>query len=290
MAQDIGDSMKSEGPTGSHPRQRFSPKARRGFTLIELLVVIAIIAILAAILLPALSAAKRKAVSLNCLSNMKQIITGAKMYLDDNHGAMVPLWVEQGSSASPGWTYNPATFLISKPTYLWWQDDLRLAGLIPSQKTFCCPALTLAATAAHGECYSSNYTAGIGMNYPEYGAIEPANGNPDPVYASAKEGTVGNASQSIVFADAAQISNPDDNYDDWVEIAATGCSYFRVPSDVNAWPGNDYSRSVPRHSKRLNAAFFDGHSASLRNSTIGYDLPRTDTSALWPRNNNGDTP
>jgi len=63
-----------------------------------------------------------------------------------------------------------------------------------------------------------------------------------------------------------------------------------VPSDVNAYPSGDYTRSAPRHSKRLNAAFFDGHVQLLRNSAIGYDLDRTDVAALWTKNNNGAAP
>lgn len=101
---------------------------RRGFTLIELLVVIAIIAILAALLLPALGRAKEQARGAQCVSNLKQIGLGLKLFAED-HNALYP-WHTQPAE---GGTYGPNAGLA-------WMDFRAASNQLATAMLLACPS------------------------------------------------------------------------------------------------------------------------------------------------------
>ena len=227
-----------------------------GFTLIELLVVIAIIAILAAMLLPALSKAKAKAKSINCLSNMRQLGLAFKIYTDENANKFVQL-ARSGAA--------PANAIVPDGANTWWPDLLTASMGTKSINIHNCPSMT------------GTNTFGIGMNHIEIGRfLEAAPAN--------REGQVMHPSATVVFGDSFLIGNPAEaDPDRWLPVNVPGGSlYFRTPSNTGYWDSSPW-RIYNRHSGRANVAHVDGHAESVRTSALGFQYPEGHALALWDK-------
>jgi prepilin-type N-terminal cleavage/methylation domain-containing protein/prepilin-type processing-associated H-X9-DG protein len=129
----------------------------RAFTLIELLVVIAIIAILMAVLMPALHLARDHAKRVHCVSNTKTLVLGWLMYKDEFDGRLVPAHTQD----------NPIQWVGQEPANGTWQqkkDSIRRGLLFPyvgnSVDIFRCPADTRRPTAARPVAFRTFSIAG----------------------------------------------------------------------------------------------------------------------------------
>jgi len=231
---------------------------RGGFTLIELLVVIAIIAILAAMLLPALARARQKAQGVYCLGNQKQLTLAWIMYSDDYQGKLVPN--HDGGTTSydlswvPGWLdFNPDNTANTNIQYLL---NSKIGPYTKNPGIYKCPADTYLCLERNqklprvrsvgmngfieGGAYAGEHDAYSSHWYPNYWSYQKVSDIKDPP-----------PSKLWVFVD----EHPDSINDGWT---------IMNPTDPDNWV--DLPASY--HGRACGFGFADGH-AEIRHWVEG---------------------
>lgn len=251
--------MNGEVPSSGHEQH-----ARTGFSLIELLVVIAVIGILAALLLPSLAAAKRRAQGIQCLSNIKQLQLAWHLYADDHSGRLAPNTSNAGAGEDidhPSWVAgklvvgsspdNTNTDLLVGAAY---QAFGSIGGYAKNPAIYHCPADT-----SIDEDSGLPRVRSVSMN----GWINPGhNGSvsggywdkPFEKYAQITDFIRLSPSDAFVFLD----ERADSINDGWLKVDTAGYN----PMDPTKWSITDLPAIYHNHASTF--SFADGHAEAYR--------------------------
>jgi len=236
--------------------QRASTPSRTGFTFIELLVVIAIIAILAGMLLPALSKAKEGGRSSLCKNNMRQITIGVLLYTDD-HADYLPWAGDVDRDLPPDWVFGGQSGGDTTNPRYWSQ-----------------PPLSFGFHAEAGSIF--NYVTGQPQIRLSNGRVDLNHTNTYPVYRCPSTGQIGRA-QRVNFSV--------NNFIDAVEHPPKGVLSTRVvnPSEklmlfnedsktmhnASFHPGGSAAGGTfVVHNGRINVGYVDGHVENMKHQKV----------------------
>ena len=237
---------------------------KRHFTLIELLVVIAIIAILAAILLPALQSARARAQSTRCVSNLKQTATTAQMYTDDNRGWW-PNANNIGGYEVPGWTYALQKAKVINPS-IDYKDTKDYFFRCPNVKIMPNSARTTYGMQAYGSPYAHNHNVGIGypLNDPTfaYGFAKYAS-LPGTVSISNALETGVSPSMRVWFADNTN-AGASSGTQPWRQVEKLYMNTLKI----NYGGGNAVGKITLNHGGRCNIAAVAGNVATVSTDSL----------------------